>query len=137
MEISLIIHLFATIFMTGVCWFVQIVHYPLFREIDIQEFPKYERKNVLTAYITVPMMTIELFFGLYAYYVNPNNIILYNLLLLGIIWLSTVIYQVPIHLKLMNKASHDLISKLIKTNWIRTIAWTLRSGILFYFLSSL
>ncbi|MFY0629560.1 MAG: hypothetical protein JXR05_04205 [Flavobacteriaceae bacterium] len=102
--------------MTGICWFVQIVHYPLFNAIDLEAFPSYKKKNIATAYITVPTMTVEIITGLYLLYEINSDIYLYNLLLLAVIWLSTIIFQVPIHLKLMKKATPALISKLIKTN---------------------
>lgn len=54
--------------MAGLCWFVQVVHYPLFREIPLADFPKYERKNFVTGFVTVPVMTIELATGLYLLY---------------------------------------------------------------------
>jgi len=130
MEKVLIIHIFTTIFMTGLCWFVQIVHYPLFHQINLKDFPRYERKNAVTGFITVPIMVIELLTGLYLLYLNQDFLYFTNVALLGIIGLSTALLQVPMHLKLMNTASHELISKVTNTNWIRTISWTVRSGIL-------
>lgn len=121
--------------MIGLCWFVQIVHYPLFHQIKLEEFSKYERKNVVTGFITVPLMTIELTTGLYLLWTNPSFIYLLNIGLLGLIGLSTIFYQVPIHLKLMKEPSKALINKLILTNWIRTISWTIRLIILGLLLS--
>lgn len=134
MEVPLIAHIFTTFFMTGLCWFVQIVHYPLFRHIPLTDFPEYEKRNFVTAYITTPIMTIELLTGLWILYQNFNYLWIANVILLGIIGLSTFIFQVPIHLKLRNQASGDLIDRLILTNWIRTISWTVRSGLLLFFL---
>ncbi len=121
--------------MTGLCWFVQIVHYPLFHQIKLEEFSKYERKNFITGFITVPVMTIELATGLYLLYYTPNLIHFLNVSLLGLIGLSTALFQVPIHLKLMKNASTGLINKLILTNWIRTISWTIRMVLLALVLS--
>ncbi|WP_298760292.1 hypothetical protein [uncultured Psychroserpens sp.] len=137
MKIIFLIHIFTTVFMTGLCWFVQIVHYPLFRAIDTNVFPKYERKNAITGIITVPVMTIELITGLILIYNYPENLYILNIVLLSIIWLSTMIFQVPIHLKLMNEGSSTLITKVIRTNWIRTLSWTARSVILIYLLWTL
>ncbi|MCD2260487.1 hypothetical protein [Psychroserpens luteolus] len=137
MKTIFLIHIFTTIFMTGLCWFVQIVHYPLFRAIDSDVFPKYERKNAITGVITVPVMTIELITGLILIYSYPENLYILNIVLLAMIWLSTMIFQVPIHLKLMNEGSSKLITKVIRTNWIRTLSWTARSVILIYLLWTL
>ena len=130
-----IVHLFTSLFMCGLCWFVQIVHYPLFLAIRTEDFPAYEQKNFVTAYLTVPVMTVEMFTGVYLLYQNPDTFYIINVVLLVVIGLSTAIYQVPMHLKLMQEVNRPLIEKLIRTNWIRTIAWTLRSALLLYLLN--
>ncbi len=130
MDHVFILHLFTSFFMTGLCWFVQVVHYPLFLQIDLKDFPAYEQKNLRTGFITIPVMMIELLTGLWLIYVNQDSLHFLNVILLGVIGLSTVIFQGPIHLKLRNQASPVLINKLIQTNWIRTVSWTLRSLIL-------
>ena len=129
-QIVLFIHLFSTIFMTGLCWFVQIVHYPLFRAMKLEDLPQYEQKNKVTGYITVTVMTVELITGLILVYQQFELLYILNIAILALIWLSTMVYQVPMHLKLMIVASNETISKLIRTNWIRTLGWTIRSGVL-------
>ncbi len=79
-------------------------------------------------------MIIEYSSGFYLLYLFQDLIHLSNALLMGVIALSTVLLQVPTHLKLMKKATPQLITKLIHTNWIRTISWTIRSGIVIYLL---
>lgn len=116
--------------MTGLCWFVQIVHYPLFRAMKLEDLPQYEQKNKVTGYITVTVMTVELITGLILVYQQFELLYILNIAFLGLIWLSTMVYQVPMHLKLMIVASNETISKLIRTNWIRTLGWTIRSGVL-------
>ena len=129
-QIVLLIHLFSTIFMTGLCWFVQIVHYPLFRAMKLEDLPQYEQKNKVTGYVTVTVMTVELITALVLVYQQFELLYILNIIFLALIWLSTMVYQVPMHLKLMIVASNETISKLIRTNWIRTLGWTVRSGIL-------
>lgn len=130
MKHTLIIHIFTSFFMTGLCWFVEIVHYPLFRMIAPKDFPSYERKNLTTGFITIPIMVIELLTGLWLLYQDQNFINFINIALLGIIGLSTMIFQAPIHWSLRNNPTEILINKLIQTNWIRTISWTIRSLLL-------
>lgn len=132
-----IIHFVCSIFMLGLCWFVQVVHYPLFKEISIEDFSAYEKKNFVTGYITVPVMIIEIFTGLILLYFNLDLLHVFNVVFLAIIWLSTAIYQVPIHLKLTKEPSLKLINRLIKTNWTRTISWTVRMVILVILLNQL
>ncbi len=92
-----IIHIFATFFMTGVIWFCQVVHYPLFRNIPLDAFCEYERKNMATGYVVVPAMILEMLTGLWLVYQHFSLSLVTNIILLGIIWLSTAIYQGPLH----------------------------------------
>ena len=41
----LLVHAATTLFMVGVIWFVQIVHYPLFQRVGKDGFGAYERQN--------------------------------------------------------------------------------------------
>lgn len=50
-------------------------------------------------------------------------------LLLAIIWISTFYIQVPIHQRLLEIKDTDLLERLVRTNWIRTAAWTIRGGL--------
>lgn len=129
-----VVHLATSFFMCGLCWFVQIVHYPLFLSIRSEDLPGYEQKNFVTAYLTVPVMVIEMLTGLYLLYLTPEWPYILNAILLIIIALSTAIFQVPYHLRLMQKTDQSLIKKLIHTNWIRTLSWTSRGFILSYLL---
>lgn len=130
LDFILVIHLFCTFFMTGLCWFVQVVHYPLFRAVDPDDFPAYERKNFITILVAGPVMAVELLTALWLTFISTGNWAYLNLGLFALICLSTVVWQVPIHLKLRNSADSALITKLIRTNWVRTICWTLRSALL-------
>ena len=49
--------------------------------------------------------------------------------LLGIIWLSTAVLQVPMHRRLLHGFDAAAHRRLVSSNWIRTYAWTVR-GIL-------
>ncbi|WP_045469059.1 hypothetical protein [Winogradskyella sp. PG-2] len=79
-------------------------------------------------------MTIELITRLILLYNYQDGLHLLNIVLLTFIWLSTLIFQVPTHLKLMQEESEELITKVIRTNWVRTLSWTVRALLLSYFL---
>ena len=50
-------HAAATLYMTGLIWFVQIVHYPLLGAIGDSEFPAYERRYMsLTTWVVVRLI---------------------------------------------------------------------------------
>ena len=131
-----LIHLFCTVLMTGICWFVQVVHYPLFLQIPDKDFPTYEKKNYRTAYLTVTIMVVELFTGLYIVFNYENELFFWNMVLLLIIELSTILFQIPIQIGLSKKSSRKQKLKLIRTNWIRTIAWSMRCMVLFILISN-
>lgn len=134
MDLIPLVHMGATFFMAGLCWFVQLVHYPLFFEIPLKDFPAYERKNFATIFITAPVMGIELLTGLYLLWLKPSTVMELNVLFIFITALSTFIFQVPIHLKLSHAASNELLHKLIKTNWIRTVSWSARMVLLAFWI---
>jgi len=54
-----------------------------------------------------------------------------GLLCLAIIWWSTFTIQMPIHKKLELGRDVKLLAQLVRTNWIRTFAWSVRAVIAF------
>jgi hypothetical protein len=57
----LIFHGAATLYMTGVIWFVQIVHYPLFSRVGQPGFSEYAREHVRrTGRVVAGPMLVEL-----------------------------------------------------------------------------
>lgn len=46
--------------------------------------------------------------------------------LMALIWASTALVQVPLHERLVEGFSEDAAARLVRTNWVRTIAWSLR-----------
>ena len=89
----------------------------------------------------MPPMLLELgtclYFAFSGYESTPPWIWWIGLGILGIVWLSTGLLQVPAHNALMNSFSEVNHQKLVLTNWIRTVGWTVRSGILLWILFGL
>ncbi len=130
-------HLAATLFMTGVIWFVQIVHYPLFRLVGDEFFARYEQAHTFwTTWVVAPPMLTELATAVLLLFDKPKGIsggILWlNLALLLVIWLSTAFLQVPCHQRLGQGFDEAVHRWLVATNWIRTFCWTARSGLLLW-----
>jgi hypothetical protein len=130
----LLIHLAATVFMTGVIWFVQIVHYPLFAGTGRDQFCAYELRHCsLTTWVVGPAMLIEAFTAALLLMMRPAGVsaaaTIVGIGLLLIIWLSTALLQVPYHERLSQGFDPVVQKKLVRTNWIRTVAWTARSGL--------
>lgn len=134
-KLLLLAHFTATVFMTGLLWMVQLVHYPLFMEVQPSAFAKYERLHqAKISPIVAPMMLFELFSSLVLVYNGWGLLSLwFNAALVLGIWCATFLIQMPLHFQLA-KIGFDksLIKRLIRTNWFRTIAWTIRTILMFY-----
>eukprot|EP01047_Picozoa_sp_COSAG01_P002070 COSAG01_NODE_52_length_31456_cov_125.226648_28_plen_139_part_00 len=130
------IQVFCSIWMTSLIYLIQWVHYPSFHYIDPSKslnYAKFHQSRI--SLIVLPIMTVELFSLLYLLKQNTQSTIyILATILLVIIWLSTFLLQVPCHQQLLK--THDLksINKLILTNWIRTIAWSIKTALLLYVL---
>ncbi|MBM4195260.1 MAG: hypothetical protein FJ202_12930 [Gemmatimonadetes bacterium] len=60
-EWLLLLHAAMTLFMVGVIWFVQVVHYPLFSRVGEAAFPEYGRHHVRrTGWVVGLPMLVEL-----------------------------------------------------------------------------
>ncbi len=127
------VHIGAALYMMGLIWFVQVVHYPLFQRISSGQFVAYESQHTLrTGWVVAPVMLVELGTGIYLAWLHlPTSQGLWIGLsvLLAINWLSTFLIQVPLHGRLSENPDRRAMQQLVWTNWIRTIAWTAR-GIL-------
>ena len=123
-------HAFVTLFMTGLIWFVQVVHYPLFALVGNSEFASYEKKNTRrTGWVVGAPMLLELCLSI-GLVVSPGGLLPWSgLALLSMIWLSTGLLQVPLHQRLEEGFDPTSHRRLVTGNWLRTICWSLR-GIL-------
>jgi hypothetical protein len=134
MRIVLILQVASTLLMTGIIWFVQIVHYPLFARVGGPSFAGYEAEHATrTGWVVGPLMCIELATAVLFLITRfrPGSVSTSSawagIALVALIWMSTAFIQVPLHNRLSAGADAAVIARLVGTNWIRTIAWTLRS----------
>jgi hypothetical protein len=137
-KILLLLQLAATLFLTGVIWVVQLVQYPFFAYINPASFPKYhDDYRFWITPIVAPPMIIELITAVILVFYPPQNIdsklIWLALVLTVIVWASTFFLQVPLHEKLAAGFEANAHSALVRTNWLRTAAWSLRSLLVLYF----
>jgi len=126
------IHLLTTFAMAGLIWFVQIVHYPMMASFDRKNFVAHEKEHCdRTGWVVVPLMLGEVFtFALLLLEGMRSNTFLLSGVLLGVIWASTFLLQVPLHRALLQGWNAGAHRRLVATNWIRTVAWTGRAGLL-------
>jgi len=121
-----ILHLLATGFMTGLIWFVQVVHYPLFAAVGHDAFRDYERRHLQrTGPVVGPPMLVELACAIWLA-LSGGTLALIGLGLLVVVWLSTWGRQVPLHQRLTTRRDPGDVRQLVASNWVRTIAWTAR-----------
>lgn len=144
---------FATIFLTGLIWMVQLVHYPAFLLVGQNEFPQFHSQHsARISLLVVPMMTLELCLaivilfasifeqlerkiGTQSYLIEHRLehiqemgwMVWVNVILVVLLWLVTFFVSVPLHNQLSLGYSEEAIQKLIHTNWIRTILWSIKS----------
>jgi hypothetical protein len=126
----LLLHAAATLYMTGVIWFVQAVHYPLFSRVGQPGFAEYEREHVRrTGRVVAGPMLAELSLAVAVVRVVGGPLAWIGMALVGVIWMSTWLWQVPAHRRLdagFDAAAHR---RLTRTNWVRAAAWTARSAV--------
>ena len=127
-----LVHVLLTWFMVGLIWTIQVVHYPLMGEVGPERFPKYsELHNQKITWIVGPVMLLEAGTGaLLFFFGETHGYFLISLGMLAIVWASTAFVQVPLHTQLGRGFSISVHRALVRTNWIRTFAWSLRGVLL-------
>ncbi len=139
MSSILLINIFSAFFATGLIWTIQLVHYPSMRFVSRDKFELFHSFHQLRiSIIAMPLMAIELITSIILFMQNIENesslIFKINLIIVTLIWFSTIFIQVPLHQKLSKGKKNSLIDKLVLTNWFRTVLWTLKSILIIFFL---
>ena len=135
----------STLFMTGLIWFVQIVHYPLFATVHTHTtalaFRSYEEEHASrTGWVVFPPMAVELLTALAALLPQLRPAFISEAAAIGsaalvlLIWASTGLIQVPHHNRLSKDPSQAAIKQLVLWNWLRTALWTARTILLSVYL---
>ncbi|MEW6321020.1 MAG: hypothetical protein AB1635_08015 [Acidobacteriota bacterium] len=131
MSAVLLVHFGATLLLTGLIWFVQVVHYPLFASVGHDAFARYEERHTArTTWVVAPLMIAEAATALWLSWSPPPGtapLAWIGAALLAAIWLSTFLVQVPAHRRLAAGFDAAVHARLVRTNWIRTVAWTMRT----------
>ena len=129
----LLIQLFSTLAMFGLIWFVQVVHYPLFKRVEQPSFAAEHATR--TTYVVAPLMLLELGSSMalvrpaWRPYFIPAGEAALGLVLVAVVWASTALLQVPLHNRLQRRHSLQDARRLVATNWLRTLGWTARAAL--------
>lgn len=133
-RLLLLANVAATLYMVGLIWQVQVVHYPLFAQVGDAGFATYERlhSNLISLVVGPPMLLEAATTALLLVHRPPGvrfPAALLGAILLAAIWLSTMFLQVPQHGRLAAGFDVEAHRFLVLSNWIRTIAWTARGAL--------
>jgi len=133
-SIEQILNLAASWALFGLIWTIQLSHYPAFKFIGESQFHDFHQHHTGSITLVVmPLMLIELalaFWFTYQYgwaWGIPLCMVL-------LIWASTFFIQIPLHNQLADGKNIDIIQRLITTNWLRTILWTIKAVLVSYYL---
>ena len=130
------IQLACCLLMTGLIWTIQLVHYPFFQFTDEKEFQTaHTFHSNRISIIVIPVMVIELIVAIALAVGWHSTFWGINLFLVVLIWLSTFFLSVPLHNSLGGGKNNSIIARLVATNWPRTLLWSLRSCLIFWFLN--
>lgn len=127
----------ACLMMTGLIWLIQLVHYPSFHYISsskFREFEQFHTQNI--TYIVLPLMLLELIASIILVVRGFSLFSIINLSTVVALWLVTLLISMPRHQSLIKNYRSETVNSLIRTNWIRTVIWSLRSLSLSSFLLS-
>jgi len=112
-------------------WIVQAIIYPGFHAIEPQRFIQWHERYVQTfSLIVIPLMITQAGTSILQLLQNSGVLPIMECLFLLAAWAVTFTLSVPCHKKLHELGKDTLtINHLIRTNWLRTIAWTLSFAI--------
>ena len=127
----LMAQLASTLPLVGLIWTIQLVHYPLFELVGEESQVDYQKEHMnRITWVVAPLMLIELVTVGLLWVLAPFDVwAIVGALLVAVIWVSTVIIQVPCHGRLAAGFDRAIHRRLVDSNWIRTIAWTLRGAV--------
>ncbi|MCR9293775.1 MAG: hypothetical protein NXI32_13705 [bacterium] len=108
-------------------WIVQLIIYPSFLHVDSSEFKSwhYRYTGLITIFVA-PLMLGQA--GCYCLdlFLERHWDTVFNMVMIAIAWLATIVWSIPCHDRMQkNGFDRGVVLRLISTNWIRTIAWTL------------
>lgn len=124
-----IIHALATASMVGVIWTMQLVHYPLMAAVgegaSLRTYALRHQRRITV--VVGPLMLIELATATWLALVSPASAIAWIAwAVLAAIWIDTALVMGRLHAAIAQDGAAGDVGRLVRHNWIRTIAWTLR-----------
>ena len=140
LRLLLLLNFAAAAYLTGLIWTVQIVHYPSFEQVPKAAWAAFHAAHTRRmSYVVLLPMVVELGLAVWLAWAGrallPSGSSWWSLALVGLIWAATFFISVPFHNRLAEGYDYIAIDGLIRTNWIRTLAWTARAVLLGWLLA--
>lgn len=126
----ILVHAAATWAMVGVIWTIQLLVYPAMARVPADAFGPYEafHQRRVVAVLAVFAIAEVVVAGMFALGVGDVSrpLWLTGGALLVVLWVSTGAYYAPLHGRLADGFDADLHTRLVATNWFRTVLWSVR-----------
>ena len=139
-RLLLLFNFAAAAYLTGLIWTVQVVHYPSFGLVPKEAWAVFHSAHTRRmSYVVLAPMVLEL--GLAGWLAWAGRTSLpagagwWSLALVVFVWAVTFLISVPFHNRLEVGYDYVAIDGLTRTNWLRTVAWTVRAGLLGWLLA--
>jgi hypothetical protein len=126
----LLVHAAATWAMVGFIWTIQVLVYPTMGRVPVSAFAAYEQfhqRRVVA--VLAPFAVTEVIAAAALAFVDtgvPTQLWLTGGALLAALWISTGAFYAPLHGRLAAGFEPALHARLVRANWARTIAWSVR-----------
>ena len=106
-------------------WIVQLIIYPSFHYIEDLHFKEWHTRYTATiGLIVAPLMLLQV--GIEGMFFFQQEMRLQRIFLIAVIWVATFFFSVPYHRELNRSGKNGrTINRLLRTNWIRTLCWSL------------
>ena len=134
MTAVLVVNVAAALFMTGVIWFVQVVHYPLFDGVGAADWPAYHRRHTTrTGCVVAPLMVTELLTAALVVLDRPAGVpaglAVAGLALATATWVLTLGLATRDHGRLADGWDARIARRLVTLGWARAAAWTAHGAV--------
>ena len=114
--------------MVGFIWTIQLLVYPLMAQVPADGFVAFERFHQRRVVVVLSLFAfVEVVSAAALVFVDVDRSLwLGGGVILVALWVSTGAFYAPLHGRLATGFDSRSHSLLVRTNWLRTIGWTVR-----------
>ena len=130
----LLVNAVAVLVMTGVIWFVQIVHYPLFAGVGDDAWGAYHRAHTRrTTWVVAAPMAVDLVSSIALVAARPDGVgaaaVVIGAVLAAVTWAATGLVAIPAHDRLGRGWDARTARRLLGANAVRTAAYSAHAAV--------